>query len=142
MRIDYQNDNDDPNGLLYIEADTNGRLTEHIVLHDFSVKDLQEDLVTYDDLQKEMDNIDFISQFHIREVRAAIKCIWKFDTGKIGYDTYSSGLFCAYIKSDAIKMAEKKDKQFNGIDPTRIGKVIIGCSDIPLGEIMCDFHTG
>ncbi len=58
------------------------------------------------------------------------------------YDEMGAGVFCAYTKEDSIKMVLDRHKDFNGVTPTLIGKIITGCEDCNLGEIITDFHAG
>jgi hypothetical protein len=65
--------------------------------------------------------------------------LYLLETGKIGYDSYSSGVFAAYNEIEALEIAIKKHSDFKNARIMEIGEV----SNDGVNDIVClDYHSG
>lgn len=98
--------------LIEVEPDKN--YIQNIIEYEF-IQTVKEAGDYYTDREKYMEdvccNVDYL-QF---------PNLWVFYTGKIGYDTYDSGVFSAWTESRAREIAEKKSSDFIKADIELIG---------------------
>lgn len=87
----------------------------------------------------------FISQYYNQELKITctkekvFKKLYIIYTGFNDYDTYDSGVFCAYNKEQCLELAIKKSGFFNSQDIHEIG---IANEDLELGEVCTSFNAG
>jgi len=119
----------------------NGRTTEYLSEDEFHIEEKLHDLILEDEIYDFYNNskifIEDQVQFKTEEAR---KKLWLINTDQSGWDTYDSGVFCAYTEKQALDFSI--DRMGNAYEDNTADVIGLAIASLEIGEVVSSFNAG